>query len=274
MIVETGPGPSTEAPATEQVDGSINDLQQQLEEVQIDSSSNRKIVEFCTTSGPDNRVVCKAAIMFLEASHLPKPWKQVVTPKMFEVMHGLSRVTMLLPDKLATALVIYNESLPDPDDGKFLVELVADLVVFYRNKLAILILPSVDNENTVSRIEQIGGEIDQEFKAPDESVGLSEILDDFLDKMSSMGTNLTLRNEAGVHSDAHEILRMADDLLEFSIVYMDFVNPICLNVERKGFFDENRIQELRSELNIVLDENKKKLQEEFDLLTKPKTTEE
>ena len=292
MSVETGTGPLGEDKVAIVVaEGSINELEP---DVQLVSTSNLvetgtgplgedkvaivetgtlnyMIVELFTTISPNDRVVCKAA---LTLSRLPKPWKQLVNSKMFEVMHGLSRVTQLLPDKLATALAIYNENLPDPDDGKFLVQLVVDLTIFYKNKLINLTLPNVDNENIISRIEKVENEVNQEFKALNESMDLTEVLCDFLDKMVSMQTNLTLRNEDGVYSDAHEILQMADDILEFSIVFMDFVNPICLNVERKGFVDENRIQELKSELNNTLDKNKKKLQKEFILLTKPKITED
>lgn len=49
----------------------------------------------------------------------------------FEVVHGMSRVLMLLPDKLATALAINKENLPDPDDGGFLIDLVLQLLEHY-----------------------------------------------------------------------------------------------------------------------------------------------
>jgi hypothetical protein len=37
----------------------------------------------------------------------------------FEAVHGMSRVLMLIPDKLATALVINDEHIQD--DGSFLI---------------------------------------------------------------------------------------------------------------------------------------------------------
>jgi hypothetical protein len=40
-------------------------------------------------------------------------WKWDVNPKSFEVIHGLSRVTKLIPDKLATAIAINYEKLKD-----------------------------------------------------------------------------------------------------------------------------------------------------------------
>ena len=273
MSVENGPGPSVAEEAVANYDA-VQHLGQQLEEVQLGPDQNRIYAEFLTTQGPNNRVMCKAAVMYLEASHLPKPWKQKVNYKSFEAMHGLSRVTCLVPDKLATALAIFNEDLPDSDDGGFLIKLVIDLVVFYRGKLASQVLPEDSNE-AIPRIEKLAGYgVHPDFKAPEETVGLVEVLNEFLIKMVSMQANLTMRVKDAVLADAHEILQMADDLLEFSVAFMDFVNPVCLNVERKGSFDENRVEELKFELNAKLDDNKKRLREEFDLLTKPKETEE
>jgi hypothetical protein len=67
---------------------------------------------------------------------------------------------------------------------------------------------------------------------------------------------------------------MADDILELSTAYMDFLHPIYLDVERHGVFNEEKCQQLLSKLDDVLLENKEKLQNEYDLLTKPKETED
>ncbi len=67
---------------------------------------------------------------------------------------------------------------------------------------------------------------------------------------------------------------MADDILELSTIYMDFIHPIYLDIERHGIFNEEKIVELRAKVNEKLIENKRKLQDEFDGLTKPRQTEE
>jgi hypothetical protein len=55
---------------------------------------------------------------------------------------------------------------------------------------------------------------------------------------------------------------------------MDFVHPICLDIQRHGIFNEEKMAELKSKLNDKLFENKKKLLKEFDVLTNPRQTEE
>jgi hypothetical protein len=111
-------------------------------------------------------------------------------------------------------------------------------------------------------------------RTPEASTGLLEILNEFLNKTKSFKDNLKARNLAGINSDAILILQLADDILELSTAYMDFVHPIYLDVERHGAFNEEKIEELKSKLNEKLVENKRKLQREFDALTKPRVTEE
>jgi hypothetical protein len=54
----------------------------------------------------------------------------VVTVRSFEVVHGISRVVKLLPDKLATAISVCSEELHRPrDNGAFLIRIVEDLVI-------------------------------------------------------------------------------------------------------------------------------------------------
>ena len=92
--------------------------------------------------------------------------------------------------------------------------------------------------------------------------------------MNSIQVNLRERNPEGINSDADGILLMADDILELSTIYMDFIHPIYLDIERHGVFNEEKIIELKTKLNEKLVKNKRKLQQEFDELTKPRQTEE
>jgi hypothetical protein len=55
---------------------------------------------------------------------------------------------------------------------------------------------------------------------------------------------------------------------------MDFVHPIYLDIQRHGTFDEEKITQLKSKLMDTLVKNKNKIKKEFDMLTKPRITEE
>ena len=101
----------------------------------------------------------------------------------------MSRVVLLIPDKLVTAIAIFKEKLPDPDSGAFLVVLVIDLVKFYidqvtnRQQLSNII----DTESTELQtlIETLGGlESDSAQIIPEEGA------DDFLRVLQNLLTKL------------------------------------------------------------------------------------
>ena len=63
-------------------------------------------------------------------------WNWDLRLENFEQVHGVSRLALLLPDKLATSMEITKENLPDPkDDGSFLIDLIQDLLKVYQDQL-------------------------------------------------------------------------------------------------------------------------------------------
>ena len=242
-------------------------------EIQLNPGGVKIYAKFRTIRGPNDRVINKAAILYLDAPYLVKTWKQNLNLKSFEIMHGLTRVVRLMPDKLATAMTINKENLPDPDDGGFLVGLVVDLVTFYRDKMALQVQQEENAENTTSRVINFGAENQQILSVDGESIGVLEILNGLLCKMSLFQINLSERNEEGITFYAHQVLQMADDILEFATAYLDFIHPLYLDIERNGIFDEFKIEELRSNLSEKLVGNRKKIQLEFDSLVNPREIE-
>mgnify|MGYP006940255684 CR=1 FL=1 len=85
---------------------------------------------------------------------------------------------------------------------------------------------------------------------------------------------LESRDMDEVNSEANLLLQLADDILELATAYMDFVHPIYLDIQRHGTFDEEKITQLKSKLMDTLVKNKNKIKKEFDMLTKPRITEE
>jgi hypothetical protein len=82
------------------------------------------------------------------------------------------------------------------------------------------------------------------------------------------------RNMDEIKSTAYKLVQMADDIHEVVTAYMDFVHPICLDIQRYGIFNEGRMALLKSELNAKLVEKKKIVLKEFLALTTPRQTEE
>jgi hypothetical protein len=119
--------------------------------------------QFSTIVDNIGRVIIKGSNLYLFTAYYEKTWKLTLDLKSFEVMHGLSRVVLMVPDKIATAIEINKENLPDPDDGTFLIGLVEDLVVFYKDKLSRDVSED-NNENFDSRIEQHGEDRREMFR--------------------------------------------------------------------------------------------------------------
>ncbi len=79
-----------------------------------------------------------------------------LTLNSFELIHGFSRVCKLLPDKLATAIVVNKEELKSTNDsGAFLIELVQDLTRFYTSDRFIRQTPCV-----TQTIEELNTKLD------------------------------------------------------------------------------------------------------------------
>ena len=198
-----------------------------------------------------------------------KAWQFKLNLKTFEVMHGLSRVTRLVPDKLATAIAINKEELDDPeDDGGFLIQLVLDLISFYITNLARQ-LPFPNDEDNLfdSRLENIGEDQDRVFILPELTIELSDLLCEFKDKLLSFKRTLRARSSEDLKNEADSLLRMSDNILEVCKVYLDFVHPIYLNIQRHGIFEESQIEALKTKIVAMLIEKKNTLQGEFDCLT-------
>ena len=119
--------------------------------------------QFSTIVDNIGKVIIKSSNLYLFTAYYEKTWKLKLDLKSFEVMHGLSRVVLMVPDKIATAIEINKENLPDPDDGTFLIGLVEDLVVFYKDKLSRDVSED-NNENFDSRIEQHGEDRREMFR--------------------------------------------------------------------------------------------------------------
>ena len=114
-----------------------------------------------------NRIVNKLAHIYLFTDYYERTWKLDLNLESFEVMHGLSRVVLLLADKIATAIEINKEDFPDPDDGGFLIQLVINLVQFYKIRLSSWTRRRQldDNVNiSVSRLEELGHESEETFR--------------------------------------------------------------------------------------------------------------
>ena len=126
--------------------------------------------EFKLSLDDQDRINNKLAHLYLFTDYYEQTWKLSLNLESFEVMHGLSRIVLLLPDKIATAIAINKEVLPDPDDGTYLIQLVVNLLKFYQDQQSRWDrrLQPGDNDDDnddiiVSRLEELENETEENF---------------------------------------------------------------------------------------------------------------
>ena len=165
----------------------------------------------------------------------------------FEVIHGLSRVVDLLPDKLATNRRIFdidpgNRNPGNRHDHGFLVQLVIDLLSHFRDKQRSR-GEIQRGQPTLSTIVTIADEDDGIESDHVDEVKLD--LEGTLDKLATDLADvkqLTQVAESEQYWDrALAVIESADRIRESCKVYLEFVHPFL--VETRRLVDENEIVE-------------------------------
>ena len=216
-------------------------------------------------------------------------WLWTVNLLSFESVHGISRVVKLLPDKLATAIAINKENLPDPkDDGTFMIVLVIDLLKFYQELDLGQSLRTTDGASNVdvqplpeNELEVINETV-QSLTTNEElrnlktlsienlksSFNFQQILEKLSNQLKSFKGILSARLEPEFENFSLSILSFCEDILAACHIYMDFVHPVILEIKRRGRIEEELVEQLKSNLTRKLNENNRKLTNEFVELSK------
>ena len=172
-------------------------------------------------------------------------WNWILSDKSFESVHGLYRIVQIVPDKLDTAVQINGERLKDPeDDGAFLVDLVLNLLRFYRDMVEGRRL--AEEEDLAARKRRVAKpERALEFVRgpypPSEDEGEDCALDfegtllTFSIGLLQMRSHLKQRSgKKKLRADAKEIMDFLIDLLTCCEVYLGFLHPLWVASKRSG----------------------------------------
>ena len=167
----------------------------------------------------------------------------------------MSRVVRLIPDKLATAIVINKENLPDPDDdGSFLIDLVLKLLNFYLEQTKKTNLEALSAVDHVGCPYVDGQKRNQKF---------SDVLKYLVSRLTTFKSKLRQRNQESIHNFALEILHLSDIILAFCTIYLDFVHPMLISIQRARNVNEARKNELIDRVEQDLVQKKDCLRKEF-----------
>ena len=189
--------------------------------------------------------------------------------KSFEPVHGMSRVAKLIPDKLATAIAINQEKLENPeDDGSFMIDLVKNLLTFFRDQVSARLEQETEEESQESLADPVTLTSGSAVSSIEDAKDFLQVLKQFSDLLDSMKQCLKGRQLVEINAIADEIVEMSDDILSCCYIFMDFVHPVWLDVQRKGGKDEESIGKSELKLKERLEKtNGKVLQDEYKKLT-------
>lgn len=178
------------------------------------------------------RPVCKierATIFFPE-----RRWKWDLHLKDFEVVHGLSRVVRLIPDKAYVARSINIDERVD-DDGSFIIELVEklarDFSCIHRERMATA--EDLDAPEDLQRFKvEYGPHEEGSIDTRECDVNLAMALEDYVRSIFNMKNCLILNQRDDFDQVTAETLKMSDDLLLASQIFLDLIHPVWIMVKR------------------------------------------
>ena len=217
--------------------------------------------------GPNNIVdLIRYVNLELETLESVVHWNGL-TARDFETAHGLTRLVKIVPDKLATALLVNREMIPDPEhDGSQLLDLVDRLLANYLDLNEIKPRKVVPDEAThFIRSVRFGMPRDPwPSRAFDgkKFVSVSKILEevDVYDKnlasrrarfsgipdsirrvrslIEKAKEALLYHDEASYREIANRILTACHDLRLLAETYCRMVHPILYDANRKNYYSE------------------------------------
>lgn len=195
-----------------------------------DSLSKDFLIVFEYSSTPSSKVE-RATIFFPE-----RKWKWELHLKDFEVVHGLSRIVRLIPDKAYTARSINNDRRVD-DDGSFLIELVEKLArnfsILHNERMASA--EALDAPEDLQRFKvEYGPHEEGSIDTTECDVNLAMALEEYNRSIFNMKNCLILDQRDDYDRITAETLKMSDDLLLASQIFLDLIHPIWVMINRSG----------------------------------------
>jgi hypothetical protein len=221
-------------------------------------------------------------------------WLWNVNPNYFEAIDGISRIVKLIPEKLATAIEINQENLPDPkDDGSFLIVLVIDLLKFYQDLVHKRSLQNQEeaakeaNENFL--YEEVKSHVKSETKPlsktefkpkPEQelepeadisdlkkSLNLEQVLKIYSERLIFFKDTLGKRIQSQTKEAAKTVLTLAENLEKACTVYLDFLHPSFLQIKREGTIHDLAMDQMKIKVDEKIEKNNQKLMNEFQTIT-------
>ena len=181
-----------------------------------------------------------------------KQFTWIVDPADFGVIHGLSRVVRLIPDKVVTSRILYEERIPEPYDSGWLIQLVLNLLTTYRQDHARRQGP-IQREQGLRRYHrELVLALDDGHEV-EEGAGVN--LNGTIDTLQHCLTDVQQSTEEGdpeiYWQIAESVAEFADQVREICLVYTDLVHPLLIRAGRgivEAGFEQNRCTTVKARL--------------------------
>jgi hypothetical protein len=182
---------------------------------------------------------------------LPKlGWRWRTDTALFEPIHGMSRVTKLLPDKLVTTEHILLDHRRDKGKHRlsFIIELVIDLVERYCELATTHKIKRGDLSPMGSSFIYVSGfKVDQPELEDNSALDFDDVCSRFKEQLQNFAKDVEEKGEPDVHSSVpttdrqclgslkgriHKILKMADGIAAAAATYLEYVHPLLVKNRR------------------------------------------
>jgi len=168
-------------------------------EIYVYENSERQFEVQCYV----NRLVPEIGIKGIRNGVLYFDWNKLELSN-FEIIHAFMRILALIPDKVATAMVI-NDEHHEQDSGSFLIQLVIDLLKQYSG-------PQFQNQ----------------------SPAILNSLTSLSSHLESLINNLNRRNPIGITISSSIIINEIDCYYVACRLYVTFLHHELIRIQRAG----------------------------------------
>ena len=185
-------------------------------------------------------------------------WTWKTNIQSFEVIHGLSRIIRLIPDKLHTALVINKENFQNPeDDGTFLIKLVTNLLEYYIDRQTTNAQLSPDLIETDTKIFGIMVRNKNIYQRPDGTtthITLIETMRIIYKALETLANTLKAKNYSLYLQQTRAVYKILDLTNIYTKCYLSFIHPVWIRVKHARSFRGFHIQDFLNKIQKLIDD--------------------
>lgn len=173
-------------------------------------------------------------------------WLWSLDLRHFDSIFELSKLVLVIPDKIATTILIQEEQ--EEEDGIFLMIPIRKLVTEYYDLIKNISVRPFWEESEMRKMFTFSQGKPPGVTSNNDADNIVNILKDFLDKLETFEEQLRSRNLAEIRKTGKMLVIMSDHLAICCKVFVDYVCPVWRSIFRIGGYDTNNISIFRQRI--------------------------